>query len=130
MRGTWQVTDYGRGKGVLIVLGVLVLLGSGTAARLAATVVEALIAAIVVVVLTIAAGVAGLVWYARRGHLVRVVAPPEWRQVPGAAPPKPVAAQQPQMIVNHYHGGVHLHGADAAGIIRKAPIEGAVIRED
>lgn len=128
VHGTWQVTGGGggAGRGLLIVLGVLVLLGSGAAARLAETVAETLLVIVGMVALIVVTGAVWLVRYARRGNLVRAMTPPEWRPNPAAAPApeKPqITPAQPPMIVNHYHGGTHLHiaaGTDPSAFIRKA----------
>jgi hypothetical protein len=110
MRGTWQgsgtwQTSGGSGP-VLLVIGALIVLGSGAAAAIAAAVIVTLIAAGAVIVLTLAGLAAYLICRARRGRsatpLVRRFAPSDvmYRL---DAPGRP-ALEQPREIHLHFHG--------------------------
>ena len=124
MRGVWYTTGgSGAGRGLLIVLGVLVLLGSGAAAELATAVLAVLIALAVLVVLTVGGAVAFLVYRARRE-----VRPPHYRTevvpAPGIrqqlADPAPAAIDPPAPREQHWH--YHFHGVDedrVAEILRR-----------
>lgn len=123
MNGTWQTTGSGSGRGVLIVLAVLVLLGSGAAAELAAAVIAALIATAVVVVLAIAALTVFLVYRARHpamvsaARIVPVAAPWGARNGELPAPQRP-ALEAPAARELH----LHFHGTDpeqVAEILRR-----------
>lgn len=103
MRGTWQSTDSGGGKVVLLIVGTLLLFGSGAAVELATAVAEALIAAAAVVVLTVAAGVVWLVYRARQEIPSQrgVIPSPVKYELP--APERPAIAPKRELHI-HFHG--------------------------
>lgn len=111
MRGTWEVTDYGRGSSrvVVLVIGALLLFGSGAAAAVATAVLVAVIALAVVVVLGVAGLAALLVHRTRQNRpggplSARVVSrlPPD--PAPGLENPYKAAIEAPREIHLHFHG--------------------------
>jgi hypothetical protein len=105
MKGTWQTTDSGSG-GPLILVGVLVLLltGSGAATGLARALAELLIALAVMLVLTIAAGIGFLVYRARRD---RPTVTYRAQQVPGIR--QQLTDSRPPAIAPPVPRELHLH---------------------
>jgi hypothetical protein len=138
MRGTWKTTGGGGGGlvPVLVVIGVVVLIGSGTASAAAGALASLLVMIAIVLgslaVLAVAAGIAWLVWRARHDRPGRPVARSAVVQLPREAPP-PVEASQPRPAIGpareiesralhlHFHG---LPGAEQAEVIRQALSKG------
>ena len=109
MRGDWYTTsgDGAGGRGLLIAAVVLVLLGSGAAARLSSALVAVLIALAVEVTLIVAAGAAWLVYRARHERpAVTYRAEPLTRN-PGADTLQAPTIEPP--VPREVH--LHLHGA-------------------
>lgn len=105
MKGTWQTTEGG-GVPVLLVLGVLLLAGSGGAvAAVSAAVIDALFAAVALVFLTAVALAVFLVRRARAELPGGIVRPPVRFELP--APERPAIPQ-------HLH--LHFDGADPAAV--------------
>jgi hypothetical protein len=122
VRGVWYTTGGSGARGVLIIVGTLLLLGSGAAAELATAVLAVLIALAVIVVLAVAAGVVFLVYRARREvrpqYRAEVVSGPGIRQQ--LADPVPAAIDPSAAHELHQH--YHFHGVDedrVAEILRR-----------
>jgi len=116
LHGTWQAeggTPPVRGP-VAVVALVLLIAGSGAAAAIEAAFTVILVIVAAVAVLTVAGLVAAVVFLRRwnRGEAekfaVRAEVLREPRAVPQVTAPTPV-------IVNHFHGGIHLHAAVPLG---------------
>ena len=103
MRGTWQTTGGRSAAPVLLILGVLLLAGSGGAIAAAGAVIDALFAAVAVVFLTAVALTVFLVRRARHGS--PLVPVPVRYELPG--PERPALPQ-------HLH--LHFDGADPAAV--------------
>jgi hypothetical protein len=112
MRGTWQTTDGGGGSGglVLAVIAAAVLLGSGVASAIASALVVILIIAAVVVALAVVAGIAWLVYRARKAP--RIPAAPVYRVAPGPRPHLGSSAHPAIEPRHELHVHYHYHAAD------------------
>ncbi len=119
LRGTWEVTGGATSPvpAALVVVGLVVLMaGSAVTAAIEAAATLILVAAVAVAVVVVAGLVAALVFlrrYSQRGAYQLAVKAAAMR---AAQPARPVAAPAPQVIVNHFHGGTHIHAAVPLGI--------------
>jgi hypothetical protein len=119
LHGTWQAEGGGvAGCGPAVVAVALALLAAASGAAAAVEAAATLILAILVAAaaVTIAAGVAAVVLlrrYSRRGAEQLAIQAEVMR---ASQPDRQVAAPAPQMIVNHFHGGTHIHAAAPLGI--------------
>ena len=97
MRGTWQTDDHRTVGGALVlaVIGAVILLGSGAAAKIATAVVVVLIAIAVVAVLAVGGLGAYLVYRARQDRPGRPVGAPMAYQLPPEV--------RPQLEESHIH---------------------------
>jgi hypothetical protein len=123
MNGTWKVTDGGGGHG-----GRLALVAVAVAALVSWLATVLLILAIVAVTVVIA--LVGGVLLLRRLN-TREGSEELARQAAALHADVALQAARPA-VVNHYHGGTHMHlgpGADAAAIIRQAAQSGTVVPE-
>lgn len=105
------------GGPVLLIAAVLVLSASGAAAAVARTVEGALLGLLGAAVLSavVFSGYIVSLWRRpRMVHVTRVLPPAAVRELP--------AKQAPQ-IVNHFHGGQHVHAGDATPAVRRAAAE-------
>jgi hypothetical protein len=111
LHGTWQAEGPARSvPGPAIVAVALVLMaGSGAAAAIEAAATVILAVALAVAALAVAGLIAAVVflrrWNQREAEkfMIRAEALCE------PQPVRQVAAPQPTMVVNHFHGGTHLH---------------------
>jgi hypothetical protein len=106
----------GCGPAVVAVVLALLVAGSGAAAAIEAAAVLILYAVSAAAVLAVAALAAAVVllrrWNRREAEKFTLRA--EALREPRAVPQ--VAAPAPQMIVNHFYGGTHIHAAVPLGV--------------
>lgn len=130
LHGTWQAEGHGvRIPGLAVAAVALVLLaGSGAVAAIEAAATMILAVVLAVAALTVAALVAALVLLHRYNR--REAGKFELRaEVLRESRPAPrVTGPAPQLVVNHFHGGTHLHLApgSAAGPNRAIPLRDAI----
>ena len=115
MKGTWQTTDSGSAAPVLLLVGVLLLAGAGgTVAAVSAAVIDALLAAVAVTVLTVIAGIAFVVHRARNPSQEGIVRLPGVRAPTRYELPDPQRAAIGEAVPRelHQHVHYHYHGAE------------------
>ena len=115
MKGTWQTTDHSSSAPVLLLIGVLLLAGSGGAvAAVSAAVIDALIAALAVTVLTVIAGAVFVVHRLRNPSVEGIVRTPLVRSTARYELPDPqraaIGEAAPRELHQHVH--YHYHGAE------------------
>ena len=110
MKGTWQTTDHSSSAPVLLLIGVLLLAGGGGAvAAVSAAVIDALLAAVAVTVLTVIGLAVFVVHRARNPSPEGFVRTPLVHSTVHELP----AAERPA-IPQHLH--LHFDGADPAAV--------------
>jgi hypothetical protein len=116
MKGTWQTTDHSSSAPVLLLIGVLLLAGSGGAvAAVSAAVIDALLAAVAVTVLSVVALGVFLV------HRARNPSPEGFVRLPGVRMPQRYELPDPERAAIgqaaprelHQHVHYHYHGAES-----------------
>ena len=116
MKGTWTTTDASSGGApLLLIAGVLLLLGSGGAvAAVSAAVIDALLAAVAVTVLTVIAGAVFVVHRLRNPSVEGIVRTPLVRSTARYELPDPqraaIGEAAPRELHQHVH--YHYHGAE------------------
>jgi hypothetical protein len=114
LHGTWEATGGGgAGCGPVVVAVVLAVLAVGSGAAAAVEAAATLILAIVVAVaaVSVAGLVAGMVLLRRYSQRGAEQLAHQAEAMRASQPVRQVAAPAPQTIVNHFHGGTHIHAA-------------------
>jgi hypothetical protein len=119
LHGTWQAEGSARSVSgpVVVVVALVLMAGSGAAAALEAAAAVILVIAVAVAVLTVAGLAAAVVFLRRwnRGEAEKFTLRAEALCEPRAVP-QATAPQAAPVIVNHFHGGTHIHAPAALGL--------------